>query len=459
MGSPLSDVVVSRRSSGEIVLRSRAELEAYPRNVAAPLRKWAIEPPDQVFLAARRGDGQWRRVTYRQSFDTVRALAQTLLSFRVDRSRPIMMLSGASIEFAFLSLAANYIGMATVPISPSFTVGPNISARLKAAIDLTKPAVAFAQTRSRREAVFEFLAQTVGAKAIVVDGEPTYDVYRFSDLEQPRSTEEADQMHSAVGPETIARILFTSGSSGSPKAVPTTHGMICANQQSIAQCWRFLENRPPVIADWLPWHHGFGANHNFHLVLRSGGALYIDNGRPTASDIGETLRSNCEVSPTMHFNIPLGYEMIASYLESRETAAVSFFKRLDALFYAGAPLSTRIKLRIDQLARRSIGRTVPMLTAWGATETTSSATIAYGTLDEIGGVGLPAPGLDVKLSPVEGGHELRVRGPAAVRTRLELSLLRRQKLKVLQRPSSRCAAQSSSITRGIPPDRPASGEQ
>jgi feruloyl-CoA synthase len=215
----------------------------------------------------------------------------------------------------------------------------------------------------------------------------------------------------ATGPAAIAKFLFTSGSTGLPKGVINTHGMLTANQQQLAQIWPFVGEAPLTLLDWLPWNHTFGANHNFNLVLRHAGALYIDGGRPVPGLIEQTVNNLREVSPTIYFNVPAGYAALLPFLERDEGFARAFFEKLRLIFYAGAALPQDLWTRLEAASERAIGQRVPMTSSWGTTETSPLATAAHFIIDRAGAIGVPVPGCELKLVPSGEKLEVRVRGP------------------------------------------------
>ena len=390
-----AQVQVEKRADGTMILRSPQTLGAYPRAVGEWLVQWARKEPQRIFLAERAGEA-WRKVTYAEALDAARRIGESLLARGLNASRPVAILSDNSIDHALLALGAMHAGIPVAPISPAYSLMSKDHARLKALFGLLKPGLVFAQDPVK----FAPALAAVGATATPI-GELL--------ASQPCAT--IDAAFAAIGPDTIAKILFTSGSTGMPKGVINTHRMLCSNQQSWAQLWPFLEDIPPVLCDWLPWNHTFGGNCDFNMVLRNGGTLYIDGGKPAPGLVEVTARNLREVSPTMYFNVPRGFDLLLPFLESDAALRKNFFRNLDVIFYAGAALPQNLWERLEALAVTEKSGRLSMLSAWGSTETSPMATSVHYHIERAGVVGNPAPGTDLKLVPSGGKLEIRVRGP------------------------------------------------
>jgi feruloyl-CoA synthase len=398
------------------VLRSRQELGAYPRSLGEHLRRWAQAAPDRTFLAERStgqaaADG-WRCVSYRAALDAVERIGSALLARGLGPDRPVAILSDNGVDNGLLQLAAMHVGIPVAPISPAYSLLSKDHAQLRYLLELTQPGLVYAVDGVRFMEAFKAVPPGV---EIVVGGNPPdgREVTAFADLLETPPSPAVETRFQEVGPETVAKILFTSGSTGRPKGVENTQRMLCSNQQAIAQGWPFLEERPPVIVDWLPWSHTFGGNHNFNMILRNGGTLYIDGGKPAPGLLEPTLANLREVPSTLHFNVPRGYDMLIPWLERDGALRETFFRDLDAIFYAAAALPQNLWEALERLAVAATGRRVAMLAAWGSTETAPCATQVHFPIARAGVIGLPVPGTEVKLAPVAsaGKLELRVKGP------------------------------------------------
>ncbi|HEX2331708.1 MAG TPA: feruloyl-CoA synthase, partial [Burkholderiales bacterium] len=388
-------VEVQKRADGSVLLRSPQKLGPYARCVTEWLVQWSDRAPDRVFLAERKGDS-WRKMTYRQTYGAVRRIAQALLDRGLGPERPVAILSDNGVDHALLALGAMHVGIPVAPVSPAYSLMSKDFGKLKYIFDLVRPGLVYAVDPPK----FALALAAVGAIST-----PVAELLETN----PGSTQERE--HAKVRPETLAKILFTSGSTGIPKGVVNTHRMLCANQQMLAQAWPFVEDRPPVVVDWLPWNHTFGGNHNFNLVLRNGGTMYIDGGKPVPGLVDTTARNLKEVAPTMYFNVPRGYDLLLPFLEKDAELRRNFFRDLDLLFYAAAALPQSLWDRLVRLARAENKPSLAMLSAWGSTETAPLATSVHFPMQRAGVIGLPVAECELKLVPSAGKLEVRVRGP------------------------------------------------
>ncbi|AWN48417.1 feruloyl-CoA synthase [Methylobacterium terrae] len=398
------------RDDGSLLVTAKAALPPYPERLTAHLTRHAAEAPDRPFLV-RRGPGGAEPLTYGAALRAVERIAAALLTRNLSAERPVMILSGNGFEHALLSLAALHAGIAVAPVSPAYSTVSQDHARLRAIVELLTPGLVFAAGGAPFAPAIA-AAVPAGTEVVIADGA---DIGRpatpFTDLLAAEDPDAVAAAHAAVAPETVAKLLFTSGSTGVPKAVVNTHRMLAANQAMLQARFPALTAEPPVMVDWLPWHHTFGGNHNFNLVLANGGTLHIDEGRPTPSGIRETVRALREVAPTLYLTVPKGFEALVPHLRDDEALRQNFFSRLQVTFFAAAGLPQPVWDAIDDLARRTIGRTVPMVTGLGATETAPMALVTDDRPARAGQVGLPAPGVELKVAPVGTKREARVRGP------------------------------------------------
>ena len=406
-----ADVLLDRKADGTIHLRSPHRLEAYPDRLTQRLEHWAGAAPDRVFLAQRAADGSWRRLTYSQVLSQVRSIAQSLLQRRLSAERPIAILSGNDIEHALLGLAAMMAGIPYAPISVPYSLMSSDFGKLKTIVEILTPGLVFAADGTAFVRAIEAAVPRGVEIAVTVHPHPERPTTLFADLLATKPAAAVDAAHARVGPDTIAKILFTSGSTGYPKGVINTQGMLCANQAQIRAGLAFIGDEPPVIVDWLPWNHTFGSNHNFNMVLDNGGSLYIDDGKPLPGVIAATARNLKEIAPTIYFNVPKGFEALLPHLRADADLRRNFFSRLKVLFYAGAGLQQYAWDELQEMSVATCGERVIFISSIGSTETAPLAIACNWDSPRPGNIGVPAPGVELKLVPNEGKLEARLKGP------------------------------------------------
>ncbi len=409
-------VVADRRADGTLIFASPHPLGAYPRHVVDRLRHWAEATPERLFLAERPAcvtapatAGAFRTVTYGEARRLVDRLAQGLLDRGLSAERPLLILSENGVDHALLTLAAMQAGVPAAPVSPAYSLLSADLAKLRAIAGVLSPGMVFAADAGRYARAFAALEGT-GA-ALVASAGASRGVLPFDALLEAPPGDALEARFLGQTLDAVAKILFTSGSTGLPKGVVNTQRMLCSNQAAIAAVWPFLRERPPVVLDWLPWSHTFGANHNFNLVLFHGGSLYVDEGRPAPDLIERTLANLRDVSPTLYFNVPRGYDVLLPFLERDAALRDAFFRELDVIFYAAASLPNPLWERLEAVALAARGELPLMLSAWGSTETAPMATTVHWRIRRAGVIGLPAPGTRIKLAPSGSKLELRVSGP------------------------------------------------
>lgn len=399
------------RPDGTTLVLSTEPLRDYPTRLTDRLIHWAATKPGHTLVAKRERGGDWHRVSYAEALAAARAIAQALLDRGLSPERPVAILSDNDIEHLLLALGAMLAGVPFAPVSAAYSTVSQDYGKLRHILGVLTPGLVFASSAS---AYGRAIAATVPADVDVVLTDGTIEgraPLSFADLLATRATPAVDAAHAQVGPDTIAKFLFTSGSTKLPKGVINTQRMLCANQQQILQCFPALGEEPPVLVDWLPWNHTFGGNHNIGLTVYNGGTLYIDDGKPVPALIGETLRNLREIAPTVYFNVPKGFEEIANALERDAQLRDTFFSRVKMLFFAGAGLSQPVWDKLDRVAEAACGERIRMLTGLGMTETAPFAICANAEEVKSGHIGLPAPGMELKLVPTGDKVEVRYRGP------------------------------------------------
>ena len=412
---PIS-ATLDRRPDGTILVRSDGELGEYPRRATERLAYWAATAADRPMLGWRNAGGGFDTLTYGDAFSAVQRIGEALIGRGLTADRPVAILSGNDREHALLALAAQHVGIPVCPISPAYSSASRDFGMLKHAMRLLTPGLVFAGDSARIAAA---IAAAVPFEVEVVTGDRALShapdrrrrVTTFDELLSTEATAAVAHAHAAITPDTIAKILLTSGSTALPKGVINTHRMLCSNQQMIGYVMPFLRDEPPVLVDWLPWHHTFGGNHNLGLVIHNGGTLYIDEGRPLPALFPPTVRNLREIAPTVYLNVPRGYEELVKAMRQDDQLRLNFFSRLRLLFYAAAALSQHVLDELDALAVETCGERMFMMTGLGATETAPMAICRTWESPLAGAIGLPIPQVEAKLIPTGDKLEIRVRGP------------------------------------------------
>ena len=410
-GSPIlaPETIVGRTADGTIYARSPVPLGAYPDKITERLERWAARAPDRTFLARRDAGGAWTRLTYGAALARVRAIAQSLVERGLSNDRPVVILSGNSIEHALLALAAMYAGIVYVPVAPAYSLLAREFTTLRFLWRSLTPGLVFAAEGARYDRALSTLPAG-GVEIVTCTPSTGVPSTPFAELEASGATDAADDAHGRVTPDTIAKVLYTSGSTGTPKGVINTQRMLCSNQEMLRTFLPCLAHAP-VLCDWLPWNHTFGGNHNFGIVLYNGGTLYIDDGRPTPDGFETTIRNLGEIATTAYFNVPRGYDLLVPRLREDDGFGRHFFSRLEMLFCAAAALRQRVADDLTSASIRATGRRIPLVTGLGATESAPFALCA-GDADFTGGrIGVPVPGVELKVAPVGARMEGRLRGP------------------------------------------------
>ncbi|AQQ07493.1 feruloyl-CoA synthetase [Roseibium algicola] len=397
------------RPDGSILLRSTYPLSPVVERTGDWLHQWAGEAPDRVFLAERSGAG-WREESYADILEKVRAIGAALLARGMGGNTPILIMSGNGVDHGILALAAQYVGVPVVPVAEQYSLIHGAHGRLREAINLIKPKMAYVVDADQYGEALNL--EDLASVEIVASRPGCRNVTAFADLLKGDGSVDVDSAFAAVTPDTVGKILMTSGSTSSPKGVLTTHRMMCVNQAQLADSMPFLRKRPPVIVDWLPWNHVFGGSHNFNMMLANGGSLYIDDGKPVKGLFERTVENLSLKTGTLVFNVPLGFGMLLKALEADADLRQRFFEDLDLIFYAGASLPQEVWSGFERMAMEVKGEVPLMTSSWGLTETAPSALMQQEPAPHSGIVGVPVSGVTVKLLPdADMRCEVRVKGP------------------------------------------------
>jgi len=401
---------VSSRTDGSFILRSTEALETIAPQLGLFLRHWAEAAPDRPYLMQRGPDGDWHGVTFGEARTAADSLSQALLDRGLSVERPLCILSENSVNHGLLTLAALQVGIPLVPVSVAYSLVSQDHAKLRHVVETVRPGAIYVESGTQYAAALGAL--DLGSITIIHgrDAPPGVASQPIGALRTTEPTDAVEAAFAGVGPDNLAKILFTSGSTGMPKGVINTQRMLCASQQAYRQIFPFFGDRPPVALDWLPWNHTFGGNNNFNMILCNGGTLYIDEGRPLPGAFDATLRSLREIEHTIFWNVPRALDMLVPHLEADEALRRTFFKELDMIQYAAAALPEHLWHKLERLSRETRGVPVAITAGWGLTETAPMHTAVHWPMDRPGLIGLPVPGSEVKLVPVESKFEIRVKG-------------------------------------------------
>jgi feruloyl-CoA synthase len=407
------DLLTEHRADGSIILKTNTPLGPYPQQLSDYLRHWSDNDPDRKFLVERDPAGAWRPISYGQAVAAADSISQALIDLGIsstknNTSRPVVTLGGNSIEMGLLSLGAMQIGVPFAPISPSYSLMSEDFSKLKYIIDLIDPALVYVPEAAPFKNALE---NVMGPNVQLVSGDGAPGLLPFTDLTNKTPGAGFTQAYNTVTGDSIAKYLFTSGSTGMPKAVITTQRMLCSNATTVCQLLPVLEDHPPIIVDWLPWNHVAAGNLNFNVILRTGGTYYLDMGQPKPGEFETTINNLKDIQPTYMHNVPLVYERLAPYLEEDDEFARHLFGNMDFMLYAAAPMPAPVQQRLNAISAKAVGKRIPFISSLGSTETAPACIMCHWPSEAPGNLGLPMPGVDIKLVPNAGKLEMRVSGP------------------------------------------------
>ena len=405
-----AEVESETRADGTIIVRRRDKLADYPQRMSDRFRHWAEVAPDRVWMAERQGDG-WREMRYGEALTLIRALGQAILNHKLSAERPLLILSGNSLNHALMALAAQFVGVPSAAISPAYSLVSTDYGKLRDIAEQMTPGMVFVEDAQPFAAAIEAVMPSDVPVVCVNNPLTTREVLDFDAMCRSVPSAAVETANALTGPDTVAKFLFTSGTTGSPKAVIQTQRMLCANMEMVADCYTFMRTDPPIVVDWAPWNHTASGNKVFNLVIYNGGTFYLDQGNPSPKGMQETIRNLREISPTWYFNVPAGYDVLISAMEQDQDLRETFFKRLKLMMYAGAGMAQHSWDRLKELAVETTGHDVHLGTGLGSTETGPFAIYCTDPQDGPGNIGVPAQGCEIKLVPQGDKLEARVKGP------------------------------------------------